>query len=368
MRCPSCGNENSEPLRFCTSCGKPLSADASRPEQSVAPLSQAASGRRGLKRSTKIVVGVVACLLIAGAAAAGFITWLVLESNRPTAEILSMSLARTDGDTLDLEEVPLDTELTLKVRYRASFDESGRSLLRLTVASGDGEKMIDKTYELESSGEARSTELEFSMTRGSGKPVKAKAVLAVDQGKTELRVPETLTFTVVEGKGEEVLFEEAQAAALSKCEEATAAVKDLAALNISASDLADRLSRALEDLDDAETSEEANAVYQDAQEIVDECAARRAAAADEQSRLRDVEAAKQVMYDYAYAEKGNAESIELVDSQVNEERTRANATYRGMVTVHTDPDNAGQTNYYYVTAVKRNGQWVVTDFSYEFVQ
>lgn len=321
-----------------------------------------------MKRSTKVIIGVVIGLLVVGGAAAGIIIWRVSEGNKTIAEVTSIDLERTDGETLDLKKVPLDTELVLKVDYRARFKGDGKGTLRLTVTTSEGDRTIDKSYDLKSSGETQTRELKYSMNKGSGQPIEAKAKLTVEQGNKDLKNSKTLAYTAVKGKGAELQLSEAKDAALKKCDEATAAVKELTSLNIDAADLAARLSKALDDLKSATTVAEANAVTQTAQGVIDECGARKTAAANEQARNQDIAAAKQVMYNYANAEKGSAESIDLIDFSMNDQRTQANGTYMGMVTVHTDPDNAGQKDYFYVTAEKQNGQWVVTNFRYEFVK
>lgn len=401
MICPRCGAEHPADKKFCTACGArfgetttempvvppappvPPSPHAASPGATqampgvpVVPVAAVAGAapaaiaeKRKMKRGTKVTLIVAAVVVFLCIVAAAIVIPLVIAAaNKPIANITTLKLVRTDGESLDMKQVPLDTEVALRVTYKARFKQDGSGVLKVAVTEPGGTKLIDKSYDVTSSDKPQSKDVKYTMTRGSGKPLTARAVLTVLQGKTKLTGTRSLAYTAVEGKGAELQLEEAKDAALKKCQEATSAVTELSSLGIQASDLADRLSKAVGDLKAATTAAQANAVAATAQGVIDECNARKASAQQQQAHDQDVASAKQVMFNYANAEKGNAESIELADFSMNDAGTVANATYRGMVTVHTDPTNAGQIDYFYVTAEKQGGQWVVTNFRYEFVQ
>jgi hypothetical protein len=294
MRCPGCGKDNPSNTKFCTSCGASLGQETTRmqpvqpppPAQPTAqisaapvyaPVSQAPVKAKGSKKVWIALIATVVGLCVV--AAAIVIPLLVIAANKPVAQVTSVSLVRTDGDTLDTAKVPLDTELALKVTYKSKFKDTGSGTLRLVVVDAAGENIVDKTYDVKSSGEPQSKDLKFSMDQGSGKEIHAKATLKVTQGATKLNAAKTLAFTVVEGKGAAVQLEEATAAATKKAREATDLLKSTAAQGINVTDLVERLTKALTDLQAAKTAAEANAVTATAQGVIDECNARVAAAA-----------------------------------------------------------------------------------------
>jgi hypothetical protein len=228
-----------------------------------------------MKRSTKIAIVIIASVVGLGAIAAAIIIPLAISaSNKPVAEIESVKLVRADGKAVDIEEVPLDTEIAVVVAYKARFKAQGGGTLNIVVADAEDEELFDESYDVKSSDSPQEKELEFTMRQGSGKPLEARAVLKVTQGSDKLETDETLAFTMVEGKGAELQLEEAVQAATDKCREATDTLKATAGSGVDVIDLADRLSGALDDLKNAETVEEANAVAATAQGIIDECNAR----------------------------------------------------------------------------------------------
>jgi hypothetical protein len=311
MRCPDCGHDNPGGNKFCASCGKPLAEATVQmprvppvpPEQHqpttvlpaavsdrpvAAPIAApvatpvyapVAPGKTPMKRSTKVAIVVIASVVgLCAIAAAIIIPLSIAAANKPVAEINSVRLVRTDGDTLDIGKVPLDTEVAVKVGYRSRFKDNGSGTLKIVVADSEGESLFDKSFDLTSSDKTQTKEYKFTMSQGSGKPLKATASLDVSQGSKKLKADKALSFTMVEGKGAELQLEEATNAATEKCREATEALKAAGAAGISITDLADRLSGALTDLKNANTAEEANAVTATAQGVIDECNARLAAA------------------------------------------------------------------------------------------
>ncbi|HEY5526517.1 MAG TPA: zinc ribbon domain-containing protein [Candidatus Anoxymicrobiaceae bacterium] len=301
MRCPNCGQENASDKKFCTGCGKPLGEETVSMQQAPPPQPTtqmpAAPAQAPVyppvqqvphssKRKTWIVV--LACVLgVCVIAAAIAIPLLIAAANKPAAQVNSVKMTRTDGDTLDTGKVPLDTDLSISVSYKARFNDTGSGTLRVVVEDSAGENIIDKSYDVKSSGQAQTKLQTFSMTQGSGKPMHAKATLTVKQGATKIGSVKSLAFTAVKGKGASLQFEEALAAATKKCQEATDTLKSVSASGVNVTDLVDRLSKALTDLKNAKTAEEANAVTETAQSVVDESNARKTAQ-DEKSRTATI--------------------------------------------------------------------------------
>jgi len=309
MKCAGCGHDNPEASKFCTSCGARFGAVTQQMQQqpppqaappqptTQMPVASVAAPVAGSayapvqppkKSSKKVWIAVVAAAVaVVVIAAAILIPVLIMEANKPIAQVITVGLVRTDGNTLNTSKVPLDTEVAFKTSYKARFKDNGSGTLRMVVVDSGGENIIDKTYDVKSSGEAQSKELKFSMDQGSGKPLHAKATLAVTQGAKKINSAKTMAFTAVEGKAASVLLEEATAAATKKAQEATDTLKATAGKGINVSDLADRLSKALTTLQNAKTADEANGVTATAQGVIDECNQRIAAAA-QAAKGRDI--------------------------------------------------------------------------------
>lgn len=331
----------------------------------------------GPKRGRAPVIALVAVLavLVMGGLAAGIIIWRVAEANRLVAKVESVELKRSDGKSLDLKDVPIDVELDAVVTFNARFPQGGKAVLKTVTKGSDEGDDRKREFKVNSSGKPQTRKDEITVNFSKGETFTVKADLEVSRGEKSVKGSGNLDFYVAEGKGIKKQVEEAVEKAKKKLEEAKAAVASLSGLPINTADLTQQLNDHSKMLENAETLEAANAEYDFGDKVIAECNARRAAyeaeqrrIAEEKARQQDIAAAKSVMFNYANAEKGNAESISLQDFSMNNERTSASATYKGMVTVHTDPDHAGQIDYFYVTAAKQGGQWVVTSFRYEFVQ
>ncbi|MBU4385964.1 MAG: hypothetical protein KKH73_03105 [Actinobacteria bacterium] len=393
MKCRKCGSKNAGAMKFCTNCGAPLGEPTipmdrvphthgkppstaeeptrafAQPPAPPAPPAAPPAAKAGMKKATKVIIAVVVALLVLGGAAAGIIIWKVVESNKLIAEIEEVDLSRADADgrSLDLKDVPLDEDLSFEVTYLARFKKGGKGTLDVTIVDGSDEQVWSDSYKLESSDDPRTHEFTFAMLISEGETFKATAVLEISNGDEKAEDSRTLEFYVKEGKGEEATLQEARDAAAAKIEEAKGVVAETGAAGIDTSDLAQQLSTIESDLQSATTEDEVQKVYATAEAIVNECNARKAAAADQAARERDIAACRRVMYDYAYAEKGNCEDVWWVNFSMNNERTSATGKLEGLVTVHTDPDRAGQRTYFFLTAEKRGGQWVVVDYSYEHI-
>lgn len=292
MRCPACGHDDPEGTKFCTSCGAPIAEAPTRvqpppPQQPTTQMPSApvatpvyAPVQPPKKSSKKVWIAEVAIVLgLCIVAAAVIIPLVVIAANNPVAQVTSVKLARADGETLSTSKVPLDTEILFKATFKAKFKNNGSGSIQLVVVDSANENVMDKTYDVTSSGELQSKEMKFTMEQGSGKPLRARAKLSVTQGAKKLTDGETLSFTMVAGKSSALQLKEATEAATKKCQEATDTLKATAGQGINVSDLADRLSKALTTLQNAKTAAEANGVTQTAQGVIDECNARIAAAA-----------------------------------------------------------------------------------------
>jgi hypothetical protein len=308
MKCPQCGKDDPKAVKFCTSCGAPIPEQPTvvqRPPQQVQPTTVMPAAppatatafvpptgpaapvpplptKKKMKGSTKAWIAVACVVGVLVVAAAIAIPLVISAANKPVARVNSVKLLRTDGDTLDMDKVPLDTELSVKVDYNAKFKGSGSASLHVTVSDADGSNIIDKTYDVKSSASSQSKDLAFSMTVGSGKPLKAIAKVDVSQGAQKLTSTKTLSFTAVAGKGKALQYKEALAAATAKCREATDTLKNASAAGVNVNDLADKLSSALTALKASKTADEANAVTATAQSVIDEAGARVAAAKKKQ--------------------------------------------------------------------------------------
>ena len=387
MKCPGCGAEVAEGNRFCTGCGKPTGDQTVQmpavpqqlePAATLAPVQPVPAGAAAAapptkrRRTSLVILVVLLAVLLLGGAAAGIIIWRVSVGNREVAEINSVGLERAGGEELDLDRVPLDTRLSVAVKFRARFGEDGRGVLKLSVNDSDGKKIAGETWQVKSSGDVQTEELEYSMDRGNGEPVEARAELEVTVGDRTITGTGSLTYTAAEGKGKKIKLEEARKRAAAKLKEATDAVKSIVALGINAGDLTRLLDRDEKQLEEAGTVGECNEVYDSAQSIINDCNARRATyekeqknKQDEQTRQQDITRCQQVMLDYATANSQPLANLHLEGFTMNNERTHAEAVVVGTITAQVDPDNAGTEIRGRIVANKEGGQWAVVFFGSE---
>ena len=398
MQCPSCGKEVPEGTKFCTNCGSPIDEQttvmppvppagaqapgagpgrppgppaptqqfaqtaAQPPPHAAGPVSAAPGVEKGKRNTPLIILIVLLALLVIGGAVAGIIIWRMGASNRPVAEVKSVGLTLADGGELDPDEVPLDKELSLGVRFIARYKEGGEGTLKVSVTDNEGNKVAGKTWKVESNDRQQSETLKYSMTQGTGKPLEARAELEVVSGDKTAKGTGSLTYKAVAGKGKNLKLKEAKARALAKLNEATEAVNGLLALGIDANDLTLTLDKAYKDLDAATTEEQANAIYDTAVSIINECNARKAAYNKQKTREQDVAACQQVMMDYVRANTGELANLHLVSFTMNDAGTHAEATVVGTITAHWDPAHAGEEISARIVANKEGGTWVVVYF------
>jgi hypothetical protein len=288
MRCPGCGSDNPDSRKFCTSCGKTLGDAPTQVQPPVpqptaqmppvpaapvyAPAQRPPVKAKSSKKSWIIALCIIIGLIVVGAAIA--IPLIIAASNKPVAQVNQVKIVRADGTTVDADKVPLETEVALKATYKAKFKGTGSGTIRLSVKSSAGESIVDKTFDVTSSGNPQTKEVKFTMSEGSGKPLSGNAKLAVTQGASKLSSAKAVSFKMVAGKGDKLQLKEATAAATKKCQVATETLKATAAKGIDISDLANRLSLGLTTLASAKTVAEANTVAGIAQTVIDECNAR----------------------------------------------------------------------------------------------
>lgn len=297
MNCPNCGSEVPPGKKFCINCGAPVGEPTGVMQQppvqptaaAAAPPSGAPAPGPGKKKTALVTAIVVIALLVIGGAAAGIIIWRVAEGNKLVAEITSVDLKRTDEKTVNLKDVPLDTNLQIEVTYRARFKQGDKGKLNITLVDGNSEEVRGNTYTVKSSGSQQTRADEFLMSYSEGETFKATAELKVTRGKETRKDSESLEYYVAAGKGEEMQFDEAKAAATGKLEEATNAVKEISGMGINASDLAQLLTGSIAKLQAATTVDEVNPVIADADAVIKECANRKAQfqAQQQQNQARD---------------------------------------------------------------------------------
>ena len=291
MRCPGCGKEVSEGKKFCTVCGAALgepttqiprvaAPEASAPPQPTMPVPSVTPGApapaaKQVSKKTWIILAVVLGALIVGGAVAGIVIWLVSSSGKPVAKVESITLTRKDGKELNLKKVPLDKNLSLEVLFKAKYEEGGSGKLKASVEDSNGEEIISDFWTVKSSDTLQKKSFEFHMTESDGKPLKAIAELKVKTDGEELADTGTLAYTAVKGQGTASTLEEAKQAALDMLLEADAAVQELSAAGIEASDLAEQVADLEVDLENATTVEEADTIYEAADAIIGECDARK---------------------------------------------------------------------------------------------
>jgi len=278
-------------------------------------------------------------------------------------------LLDSSGKAVDTEEASLE-EMTLKVTYYVDFGKGANGKLETAILDGEGEEVFKDLERLEPGGETQEYEYGFHLQESAGEKFKARVSISVEDGGREVTDARRLGFYVEEGMSEDREFEQSKEAALARIDEAATMIADLAGVGVEVTDLAERVALAAGELETATTVEEATQVYEAADSVIQECDARKAAheeAVRAAEREQNIAAARQSMFDYAYAGKGNCEDIWWVDFQINEEGNRATGTLQGMVTAHTDPDRAGQRTNFYLEAEKEGGAWVVTGYSYEHI-
>ena len=294
MNCSKCGSEVPPDKRFCTSCGAPVGEPTAVlqqppvPTQPTAVMAQAAPSRSPGK-TIVIIAAVVIALLVVGGAIAGVIIWRTVEGNRLLAEIQSVELKRDDNETVDLKDVPLDTDLVLEVTYVARFKEGGKGKMNVVLVDGTGARVRGKTYDLKSSGKPQTKKEEYRMTWSEGEDFKTTIGIKVTKGDRSAKDTETLKYYVAAGKGADMQFDEAKEAATNKLEEATNAVKEISGMGINSADLAQLLTDSISKIQDATTVDEANEVIATADAVIKECANRKAQyeAQQQQNQARD---------------------------------------------------------------------------------
>jgi hypothetical protein len=364
LQCPSCGKEVPEGNKFCTGCGSLVGEQTAVMPAPLAPapVSTAPGVWKGKRNTPLIILIVLVALLVIGGAVTGVIIWRVGASNRAVADVKSVRLALAGGGVLDLDRVPLDTGLSLEVSFNAWYKQGGGGTLEVSVTDSEGNEVAGKTWKVRSSDGPQSEALKYSMDQGNGKPLEARAELKVTSGDRTTSGTGSLTYKAVTGKGKNLKLKDTKARALAKLKEATEAVNGLLALGIDANDLTLTLDRAYKDLDAAVTEEQANAIYDTAVSIINECNARKAAYDKQKAREQDVAACQQVMMDHVKANTGELANLHLENFTMDDAGTHAEATVVGTITAHWDPVRAGEQLTARIVANKAGGKWEVVYF------
>jgi hypothetical protein len=301
MKCTNCGSDVPEGKKFCTGCGTPLGEPTTTmaqvpPDEGKAPQAQpttpmppvlpavaavppagAPTPKSGRKTAVILVVAALVALLLVGGAVAAIIIVSVVNGNRLVADITKVELKRSDGKSLSLKDVPLDTDLSLVITYNARFKEGGKGTLNVTLVDGNGAEVRSKSHTVKSSGASQTETEEFSMTMSEGETFKATAALKVSKGDRKQSDEQSIEYFVAAGKGAETQFAEAKDTAIKKLGDATNAVKELASLGINSNDLTQLLLDATNKLKDATTVAQANEAAGTADAVIAECANRKAA-------------------------------------------------------------------------------------------
>jgi zinc-ribbon domain len=301
MECTNCGSDVPAGKKFCTNCGTSLgeptttidqvpSAEGTPPQVQlttpmppVQPIAAAVppvgapAPKSGKKAAVILVVAALVALLVVGGVVGAIIIVSVINGNKLVADITKVELKRSDNKSLNLKDVPLDTDLSLEITYNARFKQGGRGTLDTTLVDGKGAEVRSKSYSVKSSGASQTKTEEYSMTMSEGETFKATAALRVSKGDKKQSDEESIEYYVAAGKGEEMQFSEAKDGAIKKLEDATNAVKEIVALGIDGTDLANQLLDATGKLKEATTVAQANGIAGTADAVIAECANRKAA-------------------------------------------------------------------------------------------
>ncbi len=405
MYCEKCGKEIPEGNKFCTHCGAPVRVAGPPAEQieeqpepaaaaetqqlqpeatqvetgatqivppPVLPAEKPATPQGAKKTKILLLILIPVILLVIAGAVVGIVLWT---RSGPTlkAEIKSLDLDLGSGDRIDLENVPLGETLLVTVEYLAVFPEGGEGTLQIMVLDSEGNDLLeDNADKVKSNDKPQTFEYEYYMEDNlAGESLDVSAVLEVKKGTEESSNEEELAYKASSEGGtkpepQEDLTEARQQAS-ARATEARAAIDNLSGQGIDVSGLPEMLQKALHLVEHgttlAELMGETDSAMFYSNYILNECHNRYQAYLERKAREQDIAAAQQVMMNYAYANTTQLEGLHLQNFYMNNERTIATALLWGMVTAHTDPENAGTVMTADMRAEKSGGQWVVTGFN-----
>ncbi len=393
MKCSRCGKDVKGDSNFCANCGNPVgegsaaggsgninaSGSAASPPL---PAGQAASpppeGTK--KRGGLIALLVVASVLIAGGAA-GVLIWRLTARGGLRAEIAQVELSRKGGGPVNLEDVPLGEDLVITVKVRAQYGEGGEAELVIKLFDSAGEEQRKSRFRVRSGRDPQEFKDEFLFLWSEGEYFTAKVELKASEGDREKSDHYELEFYVAEGTVADEDFEEALERTKDKLNKAEDAVIDLGSgTDVDVDDLLQRLIDAIAAMKEADTLEELDSLYREAERIIADCADRKAAWEAEQARREEeqkkqadgggqqpnrgaeVEACRKDMFDYAWRQMVTtpfyAEPVRIDGFWMNDQCTQAGGTMVGMKTAHTDPENAGNLVTVPISARKEGGRWL----------
>ena len=376
MLCPNCGTELPEGAKFCLTCGAPVATATpvmpqptpprppvvgAEPFPQPTPTPKPKPKKPRNRKRLVIVIIVIASVLVIGGAVVGIIAWRVSAGNRLVAEIESVELERVDGRSLDLNRVPLDTQLTINVKFHARYKEGGKGTLTITnsAAIAEGESSA-YTYDVKSSNDVQEKTTEtFYMMLGTGKQESITAKLEVTKDDKEASDSSDLAYTTVAGKGTEIRVEEAGQEAVAKADEANKVLERAQSLGIDVSDLYQKMIVAATKVETNPSEQEINDFIATMDEVIQEGNARIAAAeqarADEQQAGQDEAACKQAMTDYAQNNWSPYER-EWIESFSWNNSLRTSAT--GVIGV---VGGDGSTTLTTVNATKSGENWLISE-------
>jgi hypothetical protein len=221
VRCANCGSEVAEGKKFCANCGSavagPTPPHAQAPVPPVPPPPQAtgappvvpggaperAPRKKGRSTAWTALAIVLGLLVLAGVIVGMVFVVKAVFPDKPVAKIEQLALKRVDGKSLDLDEVPLGVDISIEVRFHAKYSKDGRGTIKLYIVDGSGDEVMGDTFEVKSSGELQAKHYPFSMSSGSGKPLKVKAELRVKQGEDRISSDKSLTYKAEKGSVDE---------------------------------------------------------------------------------------------------------------------------------------------------------------------
>jgi len=274
MKCPACGFDVPDGSSFCVKCGARIASGQDSGRQALQVPTDTTQMQAGKKMSKwPVIVIIVAIALIAGAVA-GILVWR-LTSKGALCELKSVKLLDKNGDSLNLEDVPLGKDITVKVDYLARFGEKGSGKLELLVFDGKGEEQWRYPVTLKSSENEQSYQTVISINTSEGETFELQANLKVKDGGKKLQDGKSVSFYVKEGSIEGSELEKLRKEAESKLLEADKKVQELIKGGISADDLVEEVADAEERLGNAKDEGEIREVITIAENIIKECENRR---------------------------------------------------------------------------------------------
>ena len=313
MYCQSCGKEIARVDKFCPHCGSSFKivpessselegkTEEAAPEetQKVEPKPTTGAGKKRIPIWLLIVAPLVLILIIGGVV--GGVLW-ARSGSELFAEIKSIKLSSSNGGSLNLESVPLNQDVTVKVKYLAQFPQDGDGELVVKLVDNDGNEILSDDKECESKEETQTYEEALTMDNTlSGEKLEIVATLKVEAGSSKVDDEDSLAYVAEEAEEEDTSgqtiedtqLKQAFDQAYARTDEAINAVNQLISDGIDGSGLPDILEKSLFLLEHGTTMQdymgESDSAMFYANYAINECNARREAharAQEEAARQR----------------------------------------------------------------------------------